>query len=196
MKYQQTAPALQATAPQAATQAAPRRDMFDVPARPVRNTSNTSNRSKTRNYNPAPIRRCVRVAEKSPELSCGVTKSFTRHDENIEHRPEVDLVTGECRCSCEHFFFRLNPTAKKAGVKISIKTPFFHCKHLTRYIEGCVRRGELTRDAGKVLHLNHPQAAPVEKIVVPPHIDAETGELKPGYLPNGEFDYKSYFDFD
>lgn len=171
MKYQQTAPTTQVK-----TQAA---------SRPTR---------KPRAYNPAPIRRCVRRVETTPEIACGITKSFTREEDNIKHEPKVDLVTGECHCSCENFFYERNPLAKKLGIKVSIKTPLLHCKHLERFIEGCVRRGELTRDAGKVLHLNHPQAAPVEKIVVPPHIDPETGELKPGYLPNGEWDYGSYFD--
>ncbi len=199
MKYQQTDVTTQA-ATQETTQVAPtqkpvvgsavannetRRGPYDTFVRPHR---------KTRSYNPTPIRRRVRRAETTPEIACGVTKSFTRADEGIEHRPEVDLVTGECRCNCEHSFYRLNPTAKKLGITISIKTPLLHCKHLERFIEGCVRRGELRRDAEKVLHLTHAQASPVEKIAVPPHIDPETGELKPGYLPNGDWDYNSYFD--
>ncbi|HEY0075549.1 MAG TPA: hypothetical protein VGB77_15735 [Abditibacteriaceae bacterium] len=198
MKYQQTAATKQAAKSiTRATRAAqtpqsllyPRVGPMGSFQRPVH-----TNRPRTRTYNPRPIRRRVRVDYKTPEIVGGVTKSFTRNDKNIKHRPELDLVTGECRCSCEDFRFRRNPMAKKVGVTISIKTPLLHCKHLERFLDGCVQRGELTRDENKVLRLTHPQAAPVEKIVVPPHIDPDTGELKPGYLPNGEFDFNTYFD--
>jgi hypothetical protein len=150
--------------------------------------------AKSSRHNPNAIRRCVRREFTAADIAGFVTKSFTRED--IKHHAEIDLQTGELRCSCEDFKFRKNPMVKKLDNvhAITIKTPMLWCKHCVRVVNNCVRNGELIQNADKSYSLNHPQAAPVEAIQVPAHIHAETGELKPGYLPNGQVDYNAMFD--
>lgn len=63
-------------------------------------------------------------------------KSRSRND-GTKHETHVCPHTGECSCSCEHFYYRLqkhNPT---------IWTPEFWCNHLKRHIEAMQRGAEL-----------------------------------------------------
>lgn len=151
---------------------------------------------QTSRYNPNKIRRAVRRDKSQPAgMVAFTTKSFTRND-GTEHHAHIDLQTGECTCTCEDFKYRRAPMVKKLDDVdfVSIKTPLLHCKHIARAVNNCVRSGELIQNADKSYSLNHSQAAPVEAVKVPAHIDPETGELKAGYLPNGQVDYNALFE--
>ncbi len=92
-----------------------------------------------------PIRRRVRREFTTPDGVTGfVAKSFTRTDKPEvkapEHHPAIDKQSGEVRCTCEHFQFKLakqNPDLRRRET---------WCKHITRAVEGLVRSGELSAD--------------------------------------------------
>ena len=149
-------------------------------------SSNTAPRAQAprrSSYNPSLIRRCVRRDVVTADVATFKTKSFTR--EGVEHHPAVDLQTGECTCTCEHFHYRLQPMVRQLDDvrAISIKTPLLWCKHIERAVANCVRAGEVILDPATKTHsLAHPHAAPVEQIEVPEHVDPETGEVRAGYV--------------
>ncbi len=187
--------------------------------------------------------------------------SLTRAGREIRHDVETDLQSGEVRCSCEHFLYKL------AASRPHLCDATLHCKHITRALDWLHRHGLLKtslaelrpcrkcgvveaefemcdgsghplpghficrdcieaatddlRDASPILapqrepvpafpdadgeltdaprytrHSQPPasQAALTAATTVPAHIDPQTGELRPGYLPSGDVDYNGMFE--
>lgn len=89
-------------------------------------------------YNPSAIRRRERLVEvDASNIAHLLCYSLTREDKSIEHSIEVDLETGETRCSCEHFRF----VCSKQKVTIT-NAMAKGCKHIHRAI-GILRRHDL-----------------------------------------------------
>lgn len=95
-------------------------------------------------YNPAPLRRHVRLQH--PELIARTglaqfaTKSFTRPEQADSYHPTIDVENGWCRCDCPQFTFRLArhcPTIDSPSERL--------CKHLRRALANLERRGLLVR---------------------------------------------------
>ena len=142
-------------------------------AAPCGQRSEGIRRSEKRPYNPAPIRRCVRLHDQTPgRVAHFVSKSFTRRDETVLHHPTVDLQTGAVHCTCEDFLFRKsrgNPTVFSASDLL--------CKHILRALDNLQRRAALPQQNGihgpACIHCADPYA---EYEVC----DENTGEVLPG----------------
>jgi hypothetical protein len=87
-------------------------------------------------YNRYAKRRTVRHTHTTEQgVAVAVTKSFTRDE--VEHKPEVNLETGTCSCTCEHFVYRL------AAKGSHVDAPETQCKHIARFAANLDRKGEL-----------------------------------------------------
>jgi hypothetical protein len=95
-------------------------------------------------YNPYRVRRCVRIAEVAQgDIVTFTARSFTRAGADTAYHPAVDLQTGQVRCDCPHFTYRLarlNPTVRDWE---SV------CKHLLRAIDNLERRGLLPKGGAR-----------------------------------------------
>lgn len=96
-------------------------------------------------YNPNAVRRRERLVEVDASniahlLCYSLTrKSQSAGQKDIEHRIEIDLQTGEARCSCEHF----HHVCSKQTVTVS-NAATAGCKHIHRAI-GILKRHSLLR---------------------------------------------------
>lgn len=99
--------------------------------------------SKSR-YNPNAIRRRVRLVEiTSSRIALFASYSMTRESREVKHDIEIDLQTGEARCSCEHFRFK----CARRGVTIQ-NAAEKGCKHIQRAVETLKRRDLVTVKLG------------------------------------------------
>lgn len=147
-----------------------------------------STKAKT-SYNPCKIRRRVRHQMITSEgVAVGVTKSFSRDDGTVYH-PIIDLHCGRVNCQCAHFEYRL------ARHHPTLRTPQYWCKHIRREVGNLVRRGLLTiQDEQDQMPTIIENAVAPLRHEVQALVDPITGEVLPNYLPDGEFDYSTYFD--
>ena len=91
---------------------------------------------KTPNYDPAPIRRCVRVKGEAAGVTVFVTKSF-RDESNDDKYNAVIEENGDCRCTCNDFKYKF------ASQRPKVWMPWAMCKHLSRAAANMERKGTL-----------------------------------------------------
>lgn len=128
-------------------------------------------RSK-RAYNPNRIRRRCRLVEvDASRVAHFAIYSMTREGRETQHHPAIDLQTGDVRCTCEHYSFKLAHRCPTVHSDTSL-----HCKHISRSLEILDRHGiTANRDAPACIHCGSmSEAAYVE-------VTDDTGNLVIGH---------------